>query len=267
MDYETPDGSQFSLQEVFAPSNNNGTSSPIFQYTSITALVNGSAFAGRSPQRMHDVDEIELLNLLRPVPLENINPLIPDAFTQVPLDAVTHDAHYLKAPSFMYEDSQPGHTFVADCLLNEATVLEKLRGHPHPNIAQYFGCVVREGRITQICLKRYQCSLADYAERPLSLQQRREIFEGVEAAVKHLHGLGLAHNDICPHNVCVDSDGRPVIIDFDSCLPFGEALLKGVAADAYGGHHVSSAENDLQGLDDFKYFLDSLDEDNDIRQE
>ena len=263
MDYETPDGSQFSLQEVFADSD--GTSSPIFQYTSVTALVNGSAFAGQSQDRMEDVDEFEVLNLLRPVPLENINPLIPDAFTQVPLDAVTHDAHYLKAPSFMYEDSQPGHTFVAECLLNEATVLEKLRGHPHPNIAQFFGCVVRDGRITQICLKRYQSSLADYASRPLSQQQRQEIFAGVEAAVKHLHSLGLAHNDICPHNVCIDADGRPVIIDFDSCLPFGERLLKGVAADAYGGHQVSSAENDLQGLDDFKYFLDSLDEDDDSR--
>lgn len=266
MDYETPGGSQFSLQEVFASSNNDGTTSPAFQYTSVTALVNGTAYAGQSPQRMEDVDEIEVLNLLQPVPLENINPLIPDpdTFTRAPLDssAMTHDTHYyLKAPSFTYEDSEPGRTFVAACLLNEASVLEKLRGHPHPNIAQYFGCVVRDGRITQICLKRYQCSLADYVERPLSQQQRREIFEGVADAVKHLHSLGLAHNDICPHNVCVDGDGSPKIVDFDSCLPFGEKLLKGVATDAYGGHQVSAAENDLQGLDDFKYFLDSLDDD------
>ena len=116
MDYETPDGSQFSLQEVFAPSNNNNnndgdTTTPTFQYTSITALVNGSAFAGRSQDRMEAIDEFEVLNLLRPVPLENINPLIPDTFTQI---AVTHDdAHYLKSPSFMYQDSLPGHTFVA----------------------------------------------------------------------------------------------------------------------------------------------------------
>jgi hypothetical protein len=264
MDYETPDGSQFSLQEVFEDSN--GTNTPVFKYTSVTALVSGSAFAGQSPQRMEDVDEIEVLNLLRPVPLENINPLIPDRFTQVPLDSVTHDAHYLKAPSFMYEESAPGHSFVADCLLNEATVLEKLRGHPHPNIAQYFGCVVRDGRITQVCLKRYQCSLADYASRPLSQQQRQDILAGVVSAVKHLHSLGLAHNDICPHNVCIDSDGRPVIIDFDSCLPFGQALLKGAATDAYGGHHVSAADTDLQGLENFKYFLDSLHEEDGVHQ-
>jgi hypothetical protein len=267
MDYETPDGSQFSLQEVFYDSD--GTASPIFFYTSITALVKGSAFAGRSPQRMDEIDEIEVLNLLRPVPLENINPLIPDGFTRVALDAVTHnkDDYYLKAPSFMYEDSEPGRTFVADCLLNEAKVLEQLRGHPHPHIAQYFGCVIKEGRITQICLKRYQFSLADYAERSLSQQQRQDIYEGVVAAVKHLHSLGLAHNDICPHNVCVDNEGRPAIVDFDSCLPFGEKLLKGVAADAYGGNQVSAAENDLQGLEDFKEFLDSLDDERDIHHD
>jgi hypothetical protein len=266
MDYETPDGSQFSLQEVFT-SSDDGTTTSIFQYTSITALVNGSAFAGRSPDRMEDIDEFEVLNLLAPVPPENIYPLIPDTFTQVPLDAVTHDAHYLKSPSFMYEDSLPGHTFVADCLLNEATVLQKLRGHLHPNIAQYFGCVVRDSRIVQICLKRYQCSLADYASQPLSEQQRREIFTGVEAAVRHLHSLGLAHNDICPHNVCVDEEGRPVIIDFDSCLPFGERLLKGVAAaGAYGGVQVSGRENDLRGLEEFRDFLEGLDEDEDGHQ-
>lgn len=264
MDYETPDGSQFSLQEVFADSqdnNSNGTSSPAFQYTSVTALVNGEAFAGKSPHRMEDVDEIDVLNLLRPVPLDNINPLIPDGFLQVPLDAVTHDAHYLKAPSFMYEDSEPGRTFVARCLLNEASVLEELRVHPHPNIAEYFGCLVKDGRITQICLKRYECSLADYASRPLSQRQRQDIFEGVVSAVKHLHSLGMAHNDICIYNICIDANGRPALVDFDSCLPFGESLLKGVAIDAYEGRQVSAAENDFHGLDDFKYFLDHLDDD------
>lgn len=258
MDYETPDGSQFSLQEVFTDGDGDGNNSPAFQYTSITALVNGEAFAGKSDQRMEDVDEIDILDLLRPVPLENINPLVPDDFTRAP--PLSHDAHFLKAPSFMYEDIEPGRTFVAACLLNEATVLEKLRNHPHPNIVQYYGCVVQGNRITQLCLKRYESSLADHITRPLSQQQRQQIFDGVVSAVKHLHTLGLAHNDICPHNICIDSEGRPAIVDFDSCLPFGEPLLKGVAADAYGGRHVSAAENDFLALDEFKDFLDSLDD-------
>jgi hypothetical protein len=203
MDYETPDGSQFSLQEVFT--DGDGNASPAFQYTSITALVNGEAFAGKSDQRMEDVDEIDILDMLRPVPLENINPLVPDDFTRAP--PLSHDAHFLKAPSFMYEDSEPGHTFVAACLLNEATVLEKLRNHPHPNIVQYFGCVVQGNRITQLCLKRYESSLADHVTRPLSQQQRQDIFEGVVSAVKHLHSLGMAHNvsstSTCKHTLYI----------------------------------------------------------------
>ena len=173
MDYETPDGSQFSLQEVFTDGDGDGNNSPAFQYTSITALVNGEAFAGKSDQRMEDVDEIDILDLLRPVPLENINPLVPDDFTRAP--PLSHDAHFLKAPSFMYEDIEPGRTFVAACLLNEATVLEKLRNHPHPNIVQYYGCVVQANRITQLCLMRYESSLADHVTRPLSQQQRQQI--------------------------------------------------------------------------------------------
>jgi hypothetical protein len=58
-----------------------------------------------------------------------------------------------------------------------------------------------------------------------------------------------------------------VIIDFDSCLPFGERLLKGVAAaGAYGGVQVSGRENDLRGLEEFRDFLEGLDEDEDGHQ-
>lgn len=255
MDYETPDGSQFSLREVYA---DDAKGRPLFQYTSIAAFVDGKPYAGKSEQRVEDVDDADILGLLRPVPAENIHPPFSAGFTQAL--STDHAAHYLKAPSFMYEDSEPGRTFVADCLLNEVTVLERLRKHPHPNIVGYHGCVVKDGRITQLCLQRYKCNLEDYVTQGLSRQQREDLFEDVISAVKHLHSLGLAHNDICPQNVCIDSDGRPAIVDFDSCIPFGEKLLKGVAADRGGGELLSDRENDFDGLDDLKYFLDEFDD-------
>jgi serine/threonine protein kinase len=46
-----------------------------------------------------------------------------------------------------------------------------------------------------------------------------------------MHSLGLAHNDISPKNVMVreadDGTCSPVLIDFDSCGPFGYRLLSG----------------------------------------
>lgn len=257
MDYETPDGSQFSLQEVF--DDHDGEA--VFKYTSITAFVDGKAFAGKADSRMHDVDDVDIVNDLKPVPTENINPLFPTGFTRAP--TVELAEHYLKAPSFTYEDSEPGRTFVADCLLNEATVWEELKKQPHPNIVKYYGCVVTEAnRIAQLCLKRYHCSLAEYAGLRLPDHQRESIFAGVQSAVEHLHSFGLAHNDLCPQNICIDSDSNAAIVDFDSCLPFGQKLMKGVAAD--GLPLRSDPQNDLEALEDLKDFLADLSCDDDV---
>ncbi|KAG6245556.1 hypothetical protein E4U23_005282 [Claviceps purpurea] len=40
--------------------------------------------------------------------------------------------------------------------------------------------------------------------------------EGIERDVRHLHSLGIVHNDISPANIMFDELDRPVIIDFDS---------------------------------------------------
>jgi len=256
MDYETADGSQFSLQEMF----DERDGAAVFKYTSVTAFVDGKAFAGKTDSRMHDVDDVDVVSYLQPVPSENISPLFTSGFTKAP--AFELAKHYLKAPAFTYEDSETGRTFVADCLLGEATVLERLKKQPHPNIVKYYGCVVtKANRITQLCLKRYYCSLAEYADLRFPDRQRESIFTGVQSAVRHLHELGIAYNDICPQNICIDCDGKPAIVDFDSCLPFGQKLMKGVPTD--GIPLLSDPQNDLRGLEDLRDFLADLDYDDD----
>ena len=44
---------------------------------------------------------------------------------------------------------------------------------------------------------------------------------------RHLHALGLVYNDVNPQNFMLDSNGRAVLIDFNSCRPVG-ARLDGV---------------------------------------
>lgn len=53
------------------------------------------------------------------------------------------------------------------------------------------------------------------------------LYKGLEDGIRHLHGLGLAHNDISPNNIMMDSENKPIIIDFDSAKPIGEQLVKG----------------------------------------
>ncbi|KAK6425388.1 hypothetical protein LTR95_016260 [Oleoguttula sp. CCFEE 5521] len=255
MDYETSDGSQVSLREIFEDRNGR----PVFKAASISAFVDGKAFAGKAEHRIKELDDVSIVDYLKPVPTENIHPLFPTNFTVAPSFDLAE--HYLKAPAFTYEDCKPGRTFVADCLLNEATALEKLSKHPHPNIVEYFGCIVKDARITQLCLKRYFCSLADYAEHRVPDSQREKIFHDVSSAAKHLHSLGLAHNDISPENVCIDNQGNAAIIDFDSCLPVGQRLVKGTSAD--GVPLLSDPNNDIERLGKLRDFLADLKYDED----
>lgn len=192
MDYETADGSQFSLREVW---RENGDV-PKFKETLITALVDGKPYAGRSSQMVEQIDDADVLQTLEAIPVENVFPAYSSELLCAPkFDA---DEHYLKAPQFTHEDSQPGQTFVADNLLHEARVLEQLERAPHPNIVIYYGCVVRDQRITHLCLKRSGLSLTTYAEAGITAATREEILAQVRAGIEHLHSLGLAHNDINP---------------------------------------------------------------------
>lgn len=254
MDYETPDGSQFSLREVLKDVDGG----MMFDYTTISAYVDGKAYTGKILEYPEEVDEADILSRLEPVPSECIHPQFPTGYTMAPeLDS---EKHYLKAPSFTYEDCEPGKTFVADCVLNEAGVYELLKERPHPNLASYYGCVTKDGRITHLCLQRYQCGLREYTQRSISGSKVDEIRLDIQNGIEHLHSLGLAHNDINVDNVCIDANGSAVIVDFDSCLPSGEKLLKGV----HSGDITSSTpplsrmENDLQGLSDISKLLWSL---------
>lgn len=192
MDYETADGSQFSLREVV--SDDKG--SPKFESTLITAFVDGNAYAGKSSQRMEDMDDVDVIQYLEPVAPENVFPLLPQGFTVAPPFDIAD--HYLKAPQFTYEDSKPGNTFVADILLSEATVLERLKQHPHPSIVTYYGAVTKDNRITHLCLKRCYCNLTEYFGVGLSVSERERLLVEIRAGIEHLHSLGLAHNDINP---------------------------------------------------------------------
>jgi hypothetical protein len=218
--------------------------------------VGGSAYVGKLPTALDEVDDADVLTCLEPVPPDCIHPKFPNGFTIAPdFDPINH---YLKAPSYTYDDCQPGKMFVAECVLNEVTVLERLKLHPHPNIVSYLGCVVKDGRITHICLEKNPCSLVAQAEQGLDTHQSQRILEGVQAGVNYLHDLGLAHNDINPENICLGMTGEPIIVDFDGCLPFGEKLLKGVSMvdDPKGGFPISSKYNDLVcGMDTIQDFL------------
>lgn len=193
MDFETVDGSQFSVREIWSDRESN---TPRFEITLITAFVDGKPYAGEAQARLEDLDEVDFMQYLQPVPMHNIFPEFPSGFTEAP--AFNGAVHYLKAPQFTHEDVRTDSTFVADCLLREATVMELLRKHPHANIVNYFGCVVADGRITRLALQRCPSTLRQYLTHDPSYAARDSLFDQLRSAVEHVHALGLAHNDLNP---------------------------------------------------------------------
>ncbi|KAM7187002.1 Protein kinase-like domain containing protein [Rhypophila sp. PSN 637] len=117
-----------------------------------------------------------------------------------------------------------GTDWVPRSVLEETLIMEQISKNPHPYIIKYYGCRVRRGRITCLILELLDLTLTQYAKKPeFKGLDKTQFLDGVESAVKYLHSLGLAHNDINPDNIMV-KDGMPVLIDFGSCQKFGERL-------------------------------------------
>lgn len=75
--------------------------------------------------------------------------------------------------------------------------------------------------------------------------------------IRHLHSLGLVHNDINPRNIMVDDSDRAVIIDFDTCYHQGQKL--GPKAGTWGwfmeGVEYASVDNDFFGLSKLREYM------------
>jgi serine/threonine protein kinase len=180
-----------------------------------------------------------------------------------------HD-YYVKTPDLW---SYAKHISLEQQILREVEVCEKLRYHPHPNIAFYGGCHSINGRVTGICYKRYTSTLqqklnpgslckSDFLHNREHVDDiSKSCLDGVLAGIKHLHSLGLIHNDITPSNIMFDTDGTPVIIDFDSCRKVGVALNDTICGTkrTYGWHDpeigIATERNDLDAFAELRTWL------------
>ena len=126
------------------------------------------------------------------------------------------------------------------------------------NLIPYQGCVVRDERIAHVCLEKYAFSLVEYASHGLSEARKWKLFKSAQKGIRHLISIALAHSDITLVDVCIDDDGRLIVVDFDGCLPFGERLMKGIWTGFrfYSTALLSSNEDGLAfGLDAIDDFL------------
>ena len=190
---------------------------------------------------------VEGLERIR-IPVEHFCPQFKEGLTPAPAP-LPGEIYVKKARLISWDPEDSGS--IAALVLHEAEVCEILRKHPHPNLAQYHGCLVDNGRIIGLCFTKYTSDL----ERTLS--ERKDITEkeklayskAIEDGIRHLHQLGIVHNDINPSNIMMDGE-KPVIIDFDSTRPIGAKLgdKAGTFEWKLEGAEFSEPENDLYGL-------------------
>ncbi len=233
----SPTPTILSLQDLDGVVEGHNPQTGAFEYiTFYTFNDDDVVFFGKLSQPRDEASVSDINAALERVPDCSIFPVLPldPELTIAPEASTQQDDCFIKRPNMSVyelfvdhdrEDTEPGNDgFLARTLLSEALIMQRLSGHPHPNLAKYHGVRVRRGRITGLVFKRYQRTLLDHVRQGLHIDQD-EVLHALEPAVTHLHSLGLAHNDIHPENIMMDPDSTPVLIDFGSCQPFGKRLV------------------------------------------
>ena len=224
-----------------------GGESKFYRETQILRKDNAFFYAYTDEEARHvagiKTEEVEIF----PIPVEAIYPPFEPNFSFAP-DPLPPDCHIKRPDVISYDPNGVRGSRPSDKLLKELRIYEILKLNPHPNIAQYLGCIVEGDRITGLVFPRYRITLADRFEeaRPL----RPEIYlEGIDSGLRHLHTLGFIHNDINPWNIMLKDDDTPIIIDFDICECEGEKC----SSDGTEGWSLEDMEfavpaNDYHGL-------------------
>jgi serine/threonine protein kinase len=208
------------------------------------------AYTFEPRQRIKDVkiDELDL----HPIPNEEIYPSFVSGITLAP-DPLPDDC-YIKRPGLQhYNPDAPVGRRLSDIVIEEIQVCETLKRHPHINIAEYFGCTIRNNHVDGLVFTKYPITLAARlkdTDRPLHVEA---CLSGIEDGLAHLHGLGLIHNDINPENIMLREDDTPVLIDFNTCQRDGEVCRSaGSGVWSPAKMDLSIQENDYYGLSKIK---------------
>lgn len=196
-----------------------------FDHTKTIFRSGDEYFFARSPLRhTHSAADLSKLSLQK-IPVEDVWPHMEARFSEAP-HSLPPDC-YIKRPSLLFFGDSPASQQPAKQILCEVEACEVLRRHPHPNIAQYFGCLSKDCTIIGLCFKKYATTLDKILKDKPAGFDKDNCLQGIRSGLEHMHKLGLVHNDINPRNIMMDGE-TPVIIDFDSCKKQGEPLgLKG----------------------------------------
>ncbi|KAK0120235.1 hypothetical protein ONS95_011641 [Cadophora gregata] len=240
-------------------------STPQFLYTRIIYRFEGELYSSRTSQRIpsgsKDIDPRLLTNTTL-IPIDAYSQRFTTGMTRAPNPPPPNT--YIKRPNLLAYDAKLSpdlHT------LDEIQACEILKMHPHENLAIYFGCVVSsDDRVLGLCFEAY-CQTLMERVNPCHLNKQHPpqcnsttadvYISAIRSGIQHMHSLNLAHNDLNPSNIMFDALDKAVIIDFDSCLPFGSSLSTAKRTPGWFNpeNKISAPENDWDALSEIHAWL------------
>jgi serine/threonine protein kinase len=235
---------------------------PKFSYVKYFLRQDGVVYYGEwHNNRSETPDHLGELRKLQQIQTEGRGPKIRPTWLGV----------YVKTPSLLAYIN--GFVDIETQIRREVDTCEILREkQPRPNIATYYGCQVTRGQVSGICFKQYTSTLLEKVNprclnkdafrlsgRELVDETIRASLGGIWEGIKHLHSLGIIHNDINPANIMFDEHDTPVLIDFDSCRRVGESLRDTHTKRTHQWHDpdvkTASEKNDVHAFQELRTWL------------
>ncbi|KAK3342128.1 hypothetical protein B0T25DRAFT_586173 [Lasiosphaeria hispida] len=114
--------------------------------------------------------------------------------------------------------------------MHEIKQLEQLVHYPlHPNLVRYYGCRVRNARITGTLLGRRD-ELWVYLQAGKTVD-KDPFLAALASAVDHLYNaISLVYNDIHPGNIIISPVGVPTLANIGVAYPDREEITQDLAA-------------------------------------
>ncbi|KAF1850103.1 serine/threonine-protein kinase-like protein [Cucurbitaria berberidis CBS 394.84] len=241
--------------EAFAEEDDED-GNPIFLYSSFGYISDEYvAYFGQSNLRKCELNQKIIRESLQRLPDEDVYPEAPSDITVVlpPID----ETLFLKRPKLHLDFLGTG--LLPKLMLHEAETMELPLRNPHPHIVRYHGCLIKRGRIVSLVLDRLPITLQHRLEKNAQHFDVENCMRKMKSAIRHLHSLGRAHNDLTLMKVMIDKSDDPIIVDYSSCQPFGNTLITaGTPGWVDEDFTISAQEHDQIALDKIRKWIEKL---------
>ena len=172
------------------------------------------------------------------------------------------DGCYIKRANLIGFDDDNVAEILPKIVLEEAKTLQYLKLRHHPNLAKYYGCILKDNPIAGLVLKQYGRTLQQHLQQghyDSSDFDASFCMSCLRSGIQYLHSLGLSAQRSRSDDHALDEENGFMILDFGSCARIREGLNSGGTPGWFdedsADYAVSSKSHDECGLHKMECWL------------